>query len=106
MSQRKITSRRMALRPTTALRDPANYDLRGLISTRSSDLAAIPSGLRRWVCPEGRLSGRIVRHCGHPAGMLGELSRERERHEDVDGPDRPAVAGVGGGGHDACCLRD
>ena len=29
----------MALRPTTALREPWNYGLRGWISTRSNDLA-------------------------------------------------------------------
>jgi hypothetical protein len=29
----------MALRPTTALREPKNYGLRGWISTRSNDLA-------------------------------------------------------------------
>jgi cytochrome c oxidase subunit 2 len=30
--------------------------------------------------------------------MLWGLSRERERHEDVEGPDWPPVAGIGGGG--------
>src|SRR6476469_8198026 len=106
MSHRRITSRRMALLPTTALRDPANYGLRGLISMRSNDLPAILSGLERWVCSEGRLSGRIVRHCGRPVGVLGELSREFERHEDVEGPDRPAVAWVCGSRHGVCGLRD
>src|SRR6476660_7955137 len=48
----------MALRPTTALREPANYGLRGWISKRSSDLAPVLlSYLRKAVCGE-----RIVQH--------------------------------------------
>src|SRR6266581_2746481 len=48
----------MALRATTALREPANYGLRGWISKRSSDLAPVLlSYLRKAVC-----NGRIVRH--------------------------------------------
>src|ERR1700682_5711011 len=91
----------MALPPTTALREPANYGLRGWISTRSSDLAQV---LLHYL--QGRLSGRIVRRF-RPSGRgcFGDLSRERERHEDVEGPDRPAVAGVSGGRHGACGRR-
>jgi hypothetical protein len=35
----------LASRSTTALRDPANYGLRGWISTRSSDLAQVLFGV-------------------------------------------------------------
>jgi hypothetical protein len=37
--------------PTTALREPANYDLRGKISTRSNDLTSS-------LCRQGRRSAR------------------------------------------------
>src|SRR3954451_2570267 len=57
----------MALRPTTALREPANYGLRGWISTRSSELAQVILGsllryFRMVVCEE-----RIGRHL-QPSG--------------------------------------
>src|SRR3954468_15734470 len=38
----------MAPHPTIALREPANYGLRGWISTRSSDLAQVLSGGFPW----------------------------------------------------------
>src|SRR5215207_4711772 len=97
----------MALRPTTALREPWNYGLRGWISTRSNDqargtVAGTFEGVLPKVPPVGRLSGRIVRH-SRPFGRsaLGTYSRERVRHEDVEWPDGPAIAGVDGSGHDA-----
>src|SRR5437868_13417848 len=48
----------MALRPTTALREPANYGLRGWISKRSSDLAPVLLRCFRKVVWQGR----IVQH--------------------------------------------
>src|SRR6478609_5393343 len=88
----------MALRPTTALREPANYGLRGWISKRSSDLPRYSVRYSRAaVCGADRAAlPAIRRRC------FGDLSRERERHEDVEGPDRPAVAGISGGGHGPC----
>src|SRR5258708_4127522 len=44
--------------PTTALRKPENYGLRGWISTRSSDLA---QGLLKYI-PRPFVRGRIVQH--------------------------------------------
>src|SRR5258707_7278687 len=92
----------MALRPTTALREPANYGLRGWISTRSSDPARVllryaPGVSRKAVCQGDRAAFPAIRW-----KCFGDLSRERERHEDVEGPDGPAVAGIGGGGHGPC----
>src|SRR4051812_10431386 len=97
----------MAPHPTIALREPANYGLRGWISTRSSDLAQVLSGWFPW-----GISGRpFVRadRAAFPATRrecFGDLSRERERHEDVEGPDGPAFAGISGGRPGACHRRD
>src|SRR5437867_4314796 len=92
----------MALRPTTALREPANYGLRGWISKRSSDLAPV---LLKY---SGRSFGRSGR-AAFPAirwKCFGDLSWERERHEDVEGPDWPADAGISGGGLGPCRRRN
>src|SRR6266567_5641148 len=97
----------MTLRPTTALREPANYGLRGWISKRSSDLAQVILKVPPKVLPDGRLRG--ADRAALPAirwKCFGDLSRERERHEDVEGPDRPAVAGISGGGHGPCRRRN
>src|SRR4029078_10817370 len=91
----------MALRPTTALREPANYGLRGWISKRSSDLPRYSVRYSRAaVCGADRAAFPAVRR-----RCFGDLSRERERHEDVEGPDGPAVAGICGGGHGPGCRR-
>src|ERR1700736_1277525 len=55
----------------------------------------------------GRLSGADrAAFLSHPAECFGVLSRERERHEDVERPNGPAVAGIGGGRRCACHQRD
>jgi hypothetical protein len=71
--------------PTTALREPANYDLRGKISTRSNDLTSS-------LCRQGRRSARAP----WAAGAFKFYDKERERHDYVEGQDRPAVVGIGG----------
>src|SRR5882672_904675 len=96
----------MALRPTTALREPANYGLRGWISTRSSDPARVllryaPGVSRKAVCQGDRAAFSAIRW-----KCFGDLSRERERHEDVEGPDGPAFAGISGSRHGARGRRD
>src|SRR6185312_13215316 len=68
----------MAWGPTTALREPYNYGLRGWISTRSNDLAqgtvagtfegVLLKYLRLAVCESGSCG-----ICGHPAAMLWGL---------------------------------
>src|SRR5713101_3564585 len=96
-----MSRRRIAARRTTALREAKNYGLRGWISTRSSDLAQV---LLEYV-PRPFVRGRIVQHFPPSGGMLWVLSRERERHEDVEGPNGPAVAGIWGGRRCAGGLR-
>src|SRR3979411_2874366 len=54
----------MALHPTTALREPANYGLRGWICERSSDLAPVLLKYFRTVVWQGR----IVQHFGPSGG--------------------------------------
>ena len=62
----KISRRRIAVRPTTALREPENYGLRGWISTRSNDPAEV---LHRYF-PWPFVRGRIVQHLSLSGGML------------------------------------
>src|SRR3954469_10155203 len=79
--------------PTTALRQPKNYGLRGWISTRSNELAAVLEGVSHMAACQGGSCSVF----SHPAECFGDLSREHERHEDVERPDWPAVAGMCGG---------
>src|SRR5205807_718922 len=86
--------RGFALCPTTALREAENYGLRGWISTRSSDLAKVLlKYLRGAVCQAADRAAFVA----NPAECLEVLSRERGRHEDVEGPNGPAIAGISGG---------
>src|SRR4029077_9767162 len=87
---RRIAGEAPPTRRTTALRCPWNYGLRGWISTRSSDLAHV---LLKCI-PRPFVRGRIVQRFSPTGGMLGVLSWERERHEDVERPVGPAVAGI------------
>src|SRR3984885_14949830 len=51
--------------------------------------------------------GGIVRHSLPSGGNArGNFIKERERHEDVEGPNRPSVAGLGGGRHRISGLRN
>src|SRR5215472_18583538 len=77
--------------PTTALRDPGNYGLRGWISA-SHDLApGTPSRCTfRLLAGADRTSIAPV-----TADAIGTVLREHERHEAVEGPDGPLVAGLG-----------
>src|SRR5258708_21631884 len=67
-------------------------------------LAIWPRYFQEYV-PRPFVRGRIVQHFRQSGGCFGVLSRERERHEDVEGPDRPAVAGSGGGRRGAGSRR-
>jgi hypothetical protein len=62
----EISRRRIALRRTTALREPENYGLRGWISTRSNDPAEVLQTYFRWPF----VRGRIVQHLSPSGGML------------------------------------
>jgi len=69
----------------------------------SSDLAKVLLQVHPKAVCQGGGSCSISRR---PAECFEVLSRERERHEDVEGPNGPAVAGVGGGRRCAGRLRD
>ena len=56
----------IAVRPTTALREPENYGLRGWISTRSNDPAEVLPKYFPWPF----VRGRIVQHLLPSGGML------------------------------------
>src|SRR5471032_2638228 len=58
---------RIALRRTTALREAANYGLRGWISTRSNDPARMPAR----TIPGRFVRGRIVQHFPVRRNALG-----------------------------------
>src|SRR4030095_7772078 len=75
----------MALCPTTALREPWNYGLRGWISTRSNDLARV------------LLKVNFQSTCGRPF-----LRADRAAFPAIR---RECVGGVGGGGRGARSRR-
>src|SRR5581483_8246338 len=77
--------------PTTALRDPENYGLRG--SNSASHDPARASPIRRAIRP---LAGPDRTSIAQGAAdAWGTVLREHERHEAVEGPDGPLVAGLG-----------
>src|ERR1700730_14153859 len=81
---------RVVRTPTTALREPENYGLRGSNSA-SHDPARAPPKVRNQAVGRGGSDER----CPVAADALGTVLREHERHEAVEGPDGPLVAGLG-----------
>src|ERR1700743_3880965 len=77
---------------TTALREPENYGLRGWISAVSrSGPGTLTGAFMAVLQGADRAAFRL------PAGCVGDEFKGARRHEDVDGPNRPAVAGSCGG---------
>ena len=66
MSKGRIGRLRLAACLTTALREAANYGLRGWISTRSND----PAEVLLAYFPRPFVRGRIVQHLSPSGGML------------------------------------